>query len=167
MIHAVLISLDAGNSYPNPKIFTYDEINNHGIPRLFDDFTFAFLADDSELILLNNRQINLVQLTSHRPKLKNNIKFGRISLCNNITYSSGYIVKPEMYTEYGIPMLFSEGHQLAFVVEEGLFICHKFGVAEIGDIEQDWTFGIQNASEIYPRTNPGTFHRPKVRAARS
>jgi hypothetical protein len=128
MVKALRITLGGNIPYENVKIYDADDMP---FPNLFEDSQFAFTCKHGAFILPD---YNVVVIQLRRGRVSPPIgalKVKRILLSDDLTYQDCYVIDKTRFADYGIPQLFREDEQLAFICKDGLFICPDFQVSVV------------------------------------
>lgn len=135
MFDAILLSLVDGQSYKHVKVIDPSMFQETKTPELFEEWTFAFFADGKRIIC-HAFNIKVIHLRKERPRnVPNTIKFERLIMLGDASYSAGEIIQPTEHAQFNIPDIFIRNFgmlgQLTFATHEGIFITSDYNVTTL------------------------------------
>jgi len=131
MIKALRITLDGNIPYENVIIYDVHEMGKLPYVNFFEDFGLVFTCKDGTFTM-PDYSIRLIHLRRGKVKVpEGSHRVKRILLGDDLNYQDCYIIDKGQYENCGIPLIFNDFEQLAFVNKEGLFITADFQVVKI------------------------------------
>lgn len=126
MIKALRITLTGSIPYERVTIYSHYLGDSMPAPNLFEDSQLVFTCTHGTFVV-PDYNIRLIQLHNRRTRAPDNaIRVKRILLADDLNYQDCYIVHQADYERYGIPQVFREHEQIAFICKDGLFLTPDF-----------------------------------------
>lgn len=132
MFDALLVSQSDGQSYNNVRIFEEQDLIEHNIPKIFEEWTCCMMADN-QLIISHMWKMRVIQIDFPRklagPK---SITVDKLVLDGNILYEDIKLLDADYWQSQDIPYYFRPwnniAHQMVFTNKDGTFITHDTNV---------------------------------------
>ena len=122
MVKAVRINLQGNITYQDVTIYSTFLGGPMPPPNFLEDSQLVFTCKHGKFMIPD---YNVILVQMHTRKIrppKDSYKVKRILLSYDLNYQDCYIIRQEDYAKLGIPQIFREFEQLAFVCKDGLFI---------------------------------------------
>lgn len=135
MFKAELVALADGQSYQDVRMYEDHEIDQNGIPRIFEDWTCCFIIG-GDMIIAHQWKIKVIKLFNHRilPG-PNSIKIQRLVIDGDIIYQNANLISHCQYAEKSIPHYFIKrdgiAGQMAFTCDGGTFITQDTNICSL------------------------------------
>ena len=125
------IITDNSFSYQNAILYDHNEISDHGIKKYITDPDLnqvVLKTDDGKIRILTDWMVGVIEYRTMNPPMCAQ-RVERIVINGEISYSPCFFIEIEDYKRANIPRIFK--HQLSFVAEQTLCICHQNALIEI------------------------------------
>lgn len=134
MFNALLLSLDAGQSYKNVKVLQPDDFARFNYPSPFEEWTIGFLHEDN-IFLAHIWNICVIHLDKQERSGPGSYHADRIVLSNDVIYQNCTVLPVEVWTAAGVPSITTTSlgitGQLVFSCQHGTFLTHDATVSTI------------------------------------
>jgi len=92
------------------------------VPKLFEESTVAFECGKQLYLVPDYRIVHFELVYGKFRPPEDSIKIKRLTLNYEITHQNVSVISENHYGRYGIPEIFHNRDQLAFMTKEGIFI---------------------------------------------
>lgn len=126
MVKALRVTTSGEIPFEHVEIYTSDDYQD--APNIFEDSQIMLKTKDGSY-LVPDYNILLIQLRTGKPYIPSYAhRVSRILLAWSLNFQDCYIINQEDYDRYGIPQIFKDYEQLAFICKDGLFITPDYNV---------------------------------------